>query len=860
MDRTWCARETRKKESRRRVPRQAGKQYTAGRREERLFSFDFAGGTLALLRRLLYAWVKVGVLPEKAEEWGLDRERPVCYVLHGRHLSNLLVLFEETRRAGLASPQAALKLHERELPRSFFFLDRRTSVIASAQARAKPSPVLVNLVHALLEDPTLDVQIVPVTLLWGRAPDKQQSILKALFAETWRARGMLRQMLAVLVHGRHGLLRFSKPFSLRELLADVTDAARGERKFARILRVHFRRQREIAIGPDLSHRNTVVETLLDAPAVREAIAAEANARGFTAEHCTARARRFALEIASDYSYGVVRALEIFLTWLWTKLYDGIEVSRFDSLLQIAPGQGIVYLPCHRSHIDYLLLSYVLHQRGLTPPHIAAGENLNLPIVGALLRRGGAFFLRRSFKGEPLYAAVFHEYLHLMLARGFSIEYFIEGGRSRSGRTLAPKAGLLGMTVRSFLREHTRPLMLVPVYLGYEKMLEGKNFVEEMSGKPKERESIWNLIGAWRFLRGFYGKVHVNFGDPLALEKVLDLASPAWRASHDPRAPWVRGLIDQVSETMAERINAAAVVTPVNLVALTLLTTPKQTADQQALLKQISLCQELLARLPYSPWIQVSGLAPVEMLASAAKLGFIERVTHPLGDLWRVKAGMAPQLAYFRNNVLHLFALPSLAACLMARNRRLEHDRLVEVCRGMFASLRAELFLRSRDEDLPEALDALVAWFGETGLVRQGPGSRRLSAPEAASPALAQLRWLGEIIRPTLERHFLTLSILQCHGPGKLTRKALEEAGHLLSQRLNWLYAFNAPEFSEKNQFAAFIDTLIESRLLNEREDGSLDFDQRIATPVQHAALVLPAEAREAIRRMAGEMSEAPVAV
>ncbi len=812
--------------------------------------------TLGLLRRALYAWVRVAVLPEALAELGLDPARPVCYVLHGRHLSNLLVLFEETRRAGLPPPSASLPLGGKVLPRRYFFLDRKPGLFAVGK-RQTPSPILTGMVQAVLADAEADAQIVPVTILWGRAPDKQQSVLKALFAETWRAPGLLRQALAVLLHGRQTLLRFSRPFSLRELLGEEQDLARSQRKFARILRVHFRRQREIAIGPDLSHRYTLVAELLEAPALRAAIRAESEARGFTEAHAAARARRFALEIAADYSYGVVRAFELFLAWMWTRIYAGVEVRHFDTLLQIAPGQGIVYLPCHRSHIDYLLLSYVLHQRGMTPPHIAAGENLNLPLVGALLRRGGAFFLRRSFKGEPLYAAVFHEYLHQMLARGFPIEYFIEGGRSRSGRMLAPKAGLLAMTVRSFLREHTRPLVLVPVYLGYERLLEGKSFVEEQQGKPKERESLFALFSAWRLLRGFYGKVHVNFGEPLVLTAALDAARLDWREERELRAPWVRSFIEAVGDQVAERINDAAVVTPVNLVASTLLTTPKQAADAQALAAQIGLLQALLAELPYAP--RCVGLAgsPMEVLEAAAKLEFVERVAHPLGELWRVRAGVAPQLSYFRNNVLHLFALPSLLACLLARNRRLEGERLAEVCQGIHALLRAELFLRTRDADLPAAIAALVAWFRQRGLVRQREGSSRLAAPEAASAALAQLRWLGEIIRPTLERHFLTLSILQRHGSGRLTRKALEEAGHLLSQRLGLLYAFNAPEFSEKNQFAAFVDTLLESKWLSENADGTLAFDQRIATPVQHAALVLPAEAREAIRRMAGEMGAVP---
>ena len=136
-------------------------------------------------------------------------------------------------------------------------------------------------------------------------------------------------------------------------------------------------------------------------------------------------------------------------------------------------------------IDYLLLSHLIHKNGMTPPHIAAGANLNMPLIGGCeLRR--RFFLRRSFKGEPLYAAVFHEYLHLMLARGFPIEYFIEGGRSRTGRTLAPKAGILGMTIASFVRSHSRPLVFVPVYVGYERIIEGDTHAQ-LAGRPKRKE-------------------------------------------------------------------------------------------------------------------------------------------------------------------------------------------------------------------------------------------------------------------------------------------------------------------------------------------------------------------------------------
>jgi glycerol-3-phosphate O-acyltransferase len=255
----------------------------------------------------------------------------------------------------------------------------------------------------------------------------------------------------------------------------------------------------------------------------------------------------------------VRALELFLSWLWTRLYDGTELHNFDTVTRIAAGHEIVYVPCHRSHIDYLLLSYIIIRKGLTPPHIAAGANLNLPLVGSLLRRGGAFFLRRSFKGEPLYAAVFHEYLHLMLARGFPIEYFIEGGRSRSGRMLTPKAGILGMTVQSFIREHARPLVFVPVYIGYEKLIEGRSYLGELAGKPKQRESLWGLVTSVRNIKRVFGKVHVNFGEPLELAGFLDQQQPGWsEETTASQSLWSRSATRNAAAELAKRINEAAV--------------------------------------------------------------------------------------------------------------------------------------------------------------------------------------------------------------------------------------------------------------------------------------------------------------
>ena len=590
--------------------------------------------------------------------------------------------------------------------------------------------------------------------------------------------------------------------------------------------------------------------LIASPVIQAAIADEASRRGISTDAARQQAQRFLQEIAARYSPATMRFAARCFAWLWPRLYDAIEVYRFEQVTKQEATARIVYIPAHRSHLDYLLLSYLLHDNGFTPPHIAAGANLNLPLVGRLLRHSGAFFLRRSFKGEPLYAAVFHEYLHLILTRGFPLEYFIEGGRSRSGRTLNPKAGMLAMTVRSFIREHTRPLVFVPVYIGYEKVMEGRTYVRELAGKPKQKESLWVLLKSARQIKRVFGKVHVNFGEPLPLAEFLERSRPGWAGEDLSGADgWSREVTQGAALELARRINSAVVINPVNLVALALLSTPRHTADEQVLDRVLAHYQALVAEAPYSTTIIPCHLAPRQIVSHVERLGIIERIAHSLGDLIRIPEGDAPLLAYFRNNVLHVFALPALIACLINQNRHLDERRVNEAVVGIYGLMATELFLRWSPDELPAVTATVIEVLVRRGLLQRN-ASGRLLAPETSSQEFAELRLLGETLRPILERHFLTLSLLQHYGTGRRARRDLENDCHLLAGRLALLYDFNTPEFAEKATFSALIGNLIEAQVLREDETGLLHFDEQIGTPLAQAELVLPVEARQTIRRMA----------
>ena len=792
--------------------------------------------------------VRTRVSPETVDSLHVDPGTPLCYVLEDRHLSSLLVLEEETRRLGLPSPLAPLAPEFPFAKRAVFSVVLNPNPLSTRTA--EPSFTLMRTTTALLRGPVPDVQLMPVTILWGRSPKSQDSLVKALFADEWASAGPLRQLVTIFLHGRQTRVSFADPISLRRLIDQETDERVAVRKANRFLRFYFRRMREAAIGPDLSHRRRLIRTMMTSDALRQAIAEESTRTGATIAATEDRARRFAWEIASDFRYPVVRVGELLLERLWRRLYNGVEVHHADEIAKAAPGKGLVYLPNHRSHIDYLLLSYLVSFEGLAPPHIAAGANLNFPIVGPLLRRGGAFFLRRSFKGQPLYASVFREYLHTMLLKGFPIAYFIEGGRSRSGRTLAPKTGLLGMTVQSFMREHSRPVLLIPVCFSYEKLLDGPTLIAELEGQPKKRESLSALLRVGRNLRNEYGRVYVNFGEPLSMDQFLDREAPDWHSLQgEQQRESARRVTVPLAREMAQRINAAAIINPINLFAMAIVTSPRHAMDESALEQLIDWLMTIASRLPYSPGTVLACDDAASAIAAAVRLGFATRVPDPLGDVVKVADEHVSTLNYLRNNVLHAYALPALVASLLVATRDATLDRIAEFAEGGVPFLRAELMLHHCPEEAIAESKRIVALFVELGLARaRADGSVR--APDRHSKEHTGLELIARSLRHPLRRNYLTIALLARVGALKRTR--LEELMRMLTHRLSLLFEFAPPDFYERSVFAAYIDTLLETGLVSEDAEGSLHLHERARTWERHVEQLLPADAVLAIQRVAAD--------
>jgi len=348
---------------------------------------------------------------------------------------------------------------------------------------------------------------------------------------------------------------------------------------------------------------------------------------------------------------------------------------------------------------------------------------------------------------------------------------------------------------------------------------------------------------------------VNVGEPIALGPFLQahgaLPAPvadgapvptaARRAAASTKADLERrAAVDALALEIVTRINDAVVVNPVNLVSVAMLGSPRHAMDAAQLVRQLDLLRELLARAPYSARLVVTPLSGVEIVEQAERTGVLWRIAHPLGDVLQVHGSQVALLAYFRNNVLHAWALPALLAALLSQHPGVERERLLAVSHRVFPLLRAELFLSWDAAELGGKVDACLDAFAALGLTGAGPAARGDGA--------AALHTLAQLMRQPLERWFITLAVLTGQGSGALTSKALEDLCYLLAQRMAFLHEPGSPEFFDRAAFRAIIATLGELGWVR-AVDGRLAFDGALVEAAADAPWLLSPEVRFAIAQV-----------
>jgi len=521
---------------------------------------------------------------------------------------------------------------------------------AYIQGMVSPLDTLLK-IQKKIEKP---VFIFPIGVVYRNTLEKEDPTFFDIIFGYADNPGFVRKVLIFLKYNKNSVLNISDPINLAQFVK--SSSVYQSQDIADTIIKSIDDEKRVCIGPIVKPKQEIKQKVLNDKKVIEIIEQFAKDNPKALAKAKKEASKYFDEIAADYSPFYAELFRKFLTWLWGKIFEKIYLnpSELEVVKEAAKKAAIIYVPSHRSHLDYLVLNYMLYVNMLHSPRIAAGVNLLFWPMGTLFRKAGAFFIRRAFKGAKLYTAVFTSYVKMLIQEGYPIEFFLEGGRSRTGKLVNPKSGLLTLILQAYLEDNTKDIAFVPISITYDKVLEDEGYIQELKGREKEKESALQLIKAVRFVNKKYGNVYIRFASPIFL------------------SDFIKGKSDQdISETaqdlaniIATQINNITTVTPLSLISAAILSRFKKGFKLQDLSESLNFYLDYLK----SKDISISNLLSDVKRAVDHTVTLLKqwRIVVNMGDMTGEFYGILEEyrmvLEYYKNTFVH-HILPCSLTCL-----------------------------------------------------------------------------------------------------------------------------------------------------------------------------------------------------
>lgn len=437
---------------------------------------------------------------------------------------------------------------------------------------------------------------------------------------------------------------------------DDSEAMRVAKNTRRKILVEASQEMRVMVGPRYASPISVKETLMRDPELLEVIRKVAAAEGVDVRKVMSRAYQNLTEIVSNYRFRFIEVMYVVLTWIFTKVFDGMEADEEElhKVRELMKTKAVVFASCHRSHLDYLVIPYLFFVHDMVTPYILAGINMGFWPVGYFLRLGGAFYVRRSFRGDVLYSMCLKKYVHFLLRNRYNIKFFIEGTRSRSGKMLAPAYGFLKMVMEASQQRVAEEIVIVPVSICYDEVPEQGAYTKELAGGTKVKESARELLKSRKLVKKNFGKVYVKFADPLYLK---DITAEKERSGADAKL-----VLQKTAFQVCKGINDVTPITPKSLVSSVLLGADSAALSLEEILRHSS---ELLAFANFSGSpLSVSGEEPfrraveqtVRRLLKSSVLNTSDSV--PRGYYCEPRKRVL--LNFYKNGAIHCLMAPSIA--------------------------------------------------------------------------------------------------------------------------------------------------------------------------------------------------------
>ena len=567
--------------------------------------------------------------------------------------------------------------------------------------------------------------LAPQILIWSRLPTSSKQGFGDFFFGEPEFPGLLRESYLFLRERRRSWVRGGAPIHLKQYIEEHKDLDNETlaEKLRDELSHRLDREYRAVTGPVRKPTEELKEQVLRSPMVRQAIMDEALAADVPPEKIKQKTRAMLDRMAADIQLSIATRVDIILRRLWRRMYNRIQVDEkgLEKVREASIKGPIILIPSHKSHIDYLILSQLFYHYDLGLPVIAAGDNLLLPVIGSLLRKSGAFFIRRSFKGDALYTALFRAYIWHLIRQGFTVEFFIEGGRSRTGKLRMPRVGMLAAIMDLVFEEDAPDIHIAPVSIGYEKIIEGEAYTKELLGGDKKKESFGDLLRARRFVKLNFGSINISFAEPIPVKEYI-----AQRKAEEqkPNAPYQpehnlkdrEHLTQTLAYTIVHEINRVSFITPTSLVTTILLTHENRGIRHNELIEKVEwLCKEVIERGGHiAPIEDISALIDrtVEFLGSK----LLKNPKNLLEPVYKPRASRWLELGYYRNQLIHLFTSEGMVACALSgfkqfrtEDKGVPKDVLLEEVRFLSQILKLEFIFKPTpdiQDNFSETLDFL----------------------------------------------------------------------------------------------------------------------------------------------------------
>jgi len=610
------------------------------------------------------------------------------------------------------------------------------------------------------------VFLVPQLVAYGRRREKKDKGLADLLFGQSENPGTLRRLITFFRYSHKAFVLSSQPVNLSEFLEIHGKKPRETITYLlrREIMDRIDAEKRSIVGPVIKSREEIVEIALRDPELIGFMEKMASTGKEGYDAIVDRAKGYLLEIAAGWNEMYVGFMDRALTWLWNNIYDGVIVEKegLARMREISKQMPFVVIPCHRSHMDYLLIHYVFYYNNIQLPFIAAGANLSFWPLGPLFRNLGAFFIRRTIGGNALYGEALSKYIKTLLAEGFPIEFFIEGGRSRTGKMVMPKYGLFSMIMQAYRESHFDDLAIIPVFVGYDRVVEETSYLKELEGEGKEKEKIFSLLKNINILRKRYGRVYMNVGEPMFLKSFLASQVPVEEMTLSER----RALYRRMGYEVVNEINKVSVVTPSSLVAAGLLSYFRRGISHDDLMNILDEFYEYLDHrgVRFSSTFVNRERAVGDALGMFESSGLISKMgpeeeeeEDELAEtIYSVDENKRLNLEYYKNNILHSFvsfAFVSLSILSDSRSR----ISLTKVMEDyiFFKSLFMDEFIYDNRVDDHEEMERVISYARERGMIVTYEGDADQSASiEVTGKGRVSLPAFAGLIQNYLESYWI----------------------------------------------------------------------------------------------------------